>query len=364
MPVKSEFSGSSFFESKSDSFKDSLISGLSIFNHKVYFSYGNINEDFSVSDLDSQLLLNLYNSKLADFNSTVSEERKQILIDNINNNDNLSEEEKAQRIADLNNQEMVSTEEKILNIMTMRNKENCDYLSDNSTLNFSCDIRGSFNNEVINAMSDTYNEALLNCDVYREYLKTQPDTIDNREYWDTNNCSVFFDSVIIEPVFGFHVDSNNMAVIGTWQQQSQSELFSNMDIEIHIDSTFEDSGYGALPLFKNRLAKTFNVLSNYDVDVLARNARHNYYVDRANSTANENMTILNTTNENTIWKDAYKAFLDSWITLEGGSLVLFDSVGNYDTKGIRAIQSFEGQNTHQKQAIEEILSENSCWYCK
>ena len=213
-------------------------------------------------------------------------------------------------------------------------------------------------------MSDTYNEALLNCDVYREYLKTQPDTIENREYWDVNNCSLFFDSIIIEPVFGFHIDSNNMEVIGTWKEQSQSELYSNMDIEINIDSSFEETGYGALPLFKNKLSKTFNVLNNYDVDVLARNARHNYYTNLENTNANQNMIILNTTTDNTIWKEAYKAFLESWITLEGGSLVLFDSIGNYNSKGIRAVQSFEGQSTHQKQAIKEILSENSCWYCK
>ena len=48
----------------------------------------------------------------------------------------------------------------------------------------------------------------------------------------------------------------------------------------------------------------------------------------------------------------------------GGRLVLFDSVGNYNSKGIRAVQSFESQSTHQKQAIEEILSKNSCWYCE
>lgn len=364
MPVKSEFNGNEFQQQQSDSFKNYLISSLSEFNNKVYFSYGNLNEDFSISESDSQLLLNLYNNQFGTFNSIVSENRREELIDNINNNDNLSEEEKAQRIVEINNQEMISSEEKILNIIAVRNKENCDYLSNNSTINFSCDIRGSFNNEVINVMSDTYNEVLLNCDVYREYLKTQPDTIENREYWDVNNCSLFFDSIIIEPVFGFHIDSNDMEVIGTWQEQSQSELYSNMDIEINIDSSFEETGYGALPLFKNKLSKTFNVLNNYDVDVLARNARHNYYTNSENINANQNMIILNTTTDNTIWKDAYKAFLESWITLEGGSLVLFDSVGNYNSKGIRAVQSFEGQNTHQKQAIEEILSENSCWYCK
>jgi hypothetical protein len=358
IPVNATFTG----------FSNNLISSLSNFENTVHISYGNINENFSESEPEPQyLFLNQYN-ELSNFEEIVSQRRRTKLTEEINNDNSLTEEEKTILLADLDKEIMIPTEEKILNIIAKINNDYCKNIRDNSTLDFTCNIRGSFNNEIINVIDYTYNEALLNCDIYREYLKTQPDTTDNINYWTDNNCDVLFDSVIIEPVLGDYIENSDMQTIGNWGLQLENELFVNFNLELNVTSTFTESGDSALSTFENKITNTFNNLSNYDVNIIGHNARHNYYIEGESgkeiSNYRKNIIKMNNTVENDIWKDAYQTFLQTWIDKGGNSLILFNSVESNEDYGVRSLQSNEDQNSHQKRAVEDILSENGCWICK
>lgn len=368
IPVSADFNTAGYSVDRSETFSNSLISSLNSFNNSVYLSYGDINENFNVSDSDIQNLLNLYNSQFSSFENIIESSRRETLIAEINNNPILSDEEKATLIAEINNQEMVSTEEKILNIIARRSKEHCDYLTDNSSISFSCDIRGSFNDEVINVVDYTYNSALLNCEIYREYLKTQPDTTSNIEYWENNNCDVFFSNLIIEPVLGDYITSENMVTIGSWDDDSDTSLFVNFEQELFTDSTFEDSSLGAVDIFTNTLSDTISILNNYDINLSSRNFRHNYYVSGASnnqiSESRQNMITLNTDFTSNVWNQAFDNIFENWINLGGESLILFNHVESNEDNGVRALQSNEDQETQLKEAVNSIFNNYDCWSCQ
>lgn len=284
------------------------------FDNKLYLTYGTTL--YKESDLDSQSLLNYTNTELTSEVIKIEEKR------------NLGLEEK------LN----ITTTEKILAAKTLLTKKVCDGIEE-AGFEKICLIEGFYELEKDKFSNQSKNETLLECDIAREKLKKYPETLDNKLYWENNNCSVFIDRVSINPKLADYLTEQNILEMKTWNDETETELFNKMEQELNISSIFREDNLSAIDLHNYKLLNLIQEIKNYNIDVISTGIYSNFNSEELKSLMNK---IKNSQNNN-LWYNTYTNYLNSWKENGGNELIISSKEIKYDN------------NDQQQKAIKDYI---------